>query len=152
MRARLCLLPVVSAAVVFVAGAAEVIAKTVPITREHVAGEWVGMSSDNAYVYRLGLNVDGTGMGAFTFLEEEPCLFRIASWSYKKGFVSFDLQSPRSKCVDGRSFAAFLRGSTSLTLTMSGNDWRERCILQREAAFLPRWKRLVTLMRSTPGG
>jgi hypothetical protein len=148
MRASLRLFFFISSLVLIISGTADVAAKTVPITREHIAQAWVGMSSDGAYVYRLALNADGTGAGAFVFLDQDPCAFRIKNWTYKKGSVSIDIESPPSECVVGRGFAAVVRGSAALELTMFGKDWRERCILQREAAFFPRWKRLSDLMNS----
>lgn len=116
-----------------------------PPTREEVAVVWIGASTDNLYLLRLDLSLDGAGFGAFTFLDEDPRRFEIASWRYDAGQIRIDPKPP----VDELSWVRPLHGSVggaTMELEASARDWTLSFSLRREAEFEEKWRKLRTTM------
>jgi len=53
--------------------------KRVRIDRDDMIGTWIGLTTDDLQMIRLTLESSGAGIIGFSFLDEKPCVFRIAS-------------------------------------------------------------------------
>ena len=116
-----------------------------PITRERVAKVWIGLSEDELYMIRLNLKPEGDGLGAFSFVGEEPCVFSINSWSYQNGKVEITPQRPLKECMNGITFRGEIRGN-ALEITMKDHDWKRTASLRREEDLVVQWERLRAVM------
>lgn len=116
-----------------------------PMPFEEVATTWVGVSSDEHYLVRLVLEEDRTGAGGYTFLDEEPRTFRITSWNYDAGQIEIEPVPPEGP----PSWVSPMQGSVlgvTMHLEASGDDWKVKITLRREAEMEQRWNLLKRQM------
>jgi len=121
--------------------------KRVAITRDDVAGVWVGLTTDHVELIRLELALDGDGEVGYLFADEQPCILRLQTWSFNRGKVGIELGDPR-RCGHGREFSAVVAGNL-LELTIRGDDWKRRAWLKKEAPLVRRWEKLRAAMADT---
>jgi hypothetical protein len=115
-----------------------------------VATVWVGLSTNERYLVRLVLDEDRTGIGGFTYLDEEPRSFNISSWSYDAGQIEIE----PVPLDDPPSWVGPMQGSvlgTTMHLEASGNNWIIKVVLRREAELEQRWKLLKQQMDREEG-
>ena len=121
-----------------------------PMPFEEVATTWVGLSADEQYLVRLVLQEDRTGAGGYTFLDEEPRTFRISSWHYDAGQIEIEPVPPAGP----PSWVSPLQGSVlgvTMHLEASGDDWKVKIALRREAELQQRWNLLKRQMDREEG-
>jgi len=121
-----------------------------PLSREAITQVWLGLSEDSLYLYRLDLKDDGTGLGGYVFTDQEPTLFRIASWSYEQGNIVISPAPPESESSSLRLLRGRVVGM-EMKLTVSGHGWRYSVLLRREGDLEPQWRRLREAMRQDLG-
>jgi hypothetical protein len=119
--------------------------KRVPITREDLATTWIGLSEDEVYSIRFTLRPEGDGMGGYSFLDDEPCIFPIAVWGYRQGNVEIKVGAGAPPCIGEKSFDGRTKGGV-LELTMHGNGWRRAASLRPESNLVLRWQKLKAEM------
>lgn len=117
-------------------------AKTRKIESSDLARTWIGLTSDELFMFRILLREDSTGIIAYSYLDQEPCIQKIASWHYEKGELSLTPQRLAADCAIGKQFSAEARGG-HLYLRVEDRGWRRVAILRSEMEFINRWKRLV---------
>lgn len=137
-------------ALLFLASSTEAAVKRRPITRERVAKVWIGFSEDELYMIRLNLKPEGDGLGAFSFVSEEPCVFSIHSWSYQKGKVEITLETPLKECMSGITFRGEIQGN-AFEVTMKDHSWKRKASLRREEDLVVQWQRLRAAMEKQYG-
>lgn len=112
-----------------------------PMPIEDVTTTWVGVSEDEQFVVRFVLKEDQTGLGAYTFLDQEARPFVISSWHYKEGEISIEPIPP----ADAPSWVRPMEGrvvGVTLHLRAADDDWEVKIRLRREAELEDRWTRL----------
>ena len=145
MRPPCALKLVAVSALLFLTSSTEAAVKRRPITRESVAKVWIGLSEDELYMVRLNLKPEGDGLGAISFVNEEPCVFSIHSWSYQKGKVEITVGIPLKECLNGATFRGEIRGN-ALEVTMKNHSWERKASLRREVDLVMQWQRLRAAM------
>jgi hypothetical protein len=117
--------------------------KVIPLSQGEVATAWIGISDNGLYMLRLALRRDGTGAGAYMFLDNEPVVFQL-SWQYEKGRIQVKVTAPGA----APDLAGGLIGNVAsvMRLEANGPDWRIRFSLREEELLERRWRRLVDLM------
>ena len=121
---------------------------------EDVATTWVGVSEDRAYLLRLELYQDGTGVGGYLYSVDSYVhagTFPIALWTYERGVdgpVShIRIELPPEKGL--RTWLGTLEGSVAggeMRLTASGDGWVIDFTLLVEPQLEQAWQRLRRLM------
>ena len=117
--------------------------KVVSPRKSEVATTWVGLSEDGHYLLRLILREDGSGDGAYVFLDGEPAAFHLR-WDYEGGRIVLKIN--RSDVAP--SLPGGLMGEVGdvMSVVAQGPDWRLRFCLRKEELLETRWRRLVTAM------
>lgn len=113
--------------------------KSVRIQRDDLVGTWVGLTTDELQMIRVTLEPQGKGIIGVSFLDEQPCVFRLASWLFDGGKLAFNFDRSSATCV--QKIQGLTRGS-ALELTLSGADWKRTASLRREEKLADRWERL----------
>lgn len=116
------------------------------LTLEEVSKTWIGLSSNELYSIRLQLAVDGSGKGAYRFLNETPHSFEIQRWEYSSGKIEI-----KPATVQDRSFwlgpiSGTVIGRT-MTLERKEDDWTLTFYLRGEEELLEEWRALKEEMR-----
>ena len=122
--------------------------KRVRIQREDMIGTWIGLTTDELQMIRLILGPHGDGIIGFSFMDEEPCVFRLASWTFDRGEIAFNLEGSPTSCPRDRQFNGVARGN-ALELTVRGPGWKRTASLRKEEKLADRWRRLKAAM--SPG-
>jgi hypothetical protein len=105
--------------------------KVPPSTRAEVAQTWIGITEDELYLFRLELHLDGTGLGAYVYVDEEPHVFRVASWTIDQYEVAIKV----SDMGWSRNHVGELKGKVvgyQMNLLIGGHDWHRRLWLRPE--------------------
>jgi hypothetical protein len=119
--------------------------KRVLIHRGDIVGTWVGLTTDELQMVRLMLAPDGKGTLGSSFLAEEPCVVRIALWTFGKGKITLVLDDSPAPCPLDREFHGVVKGN-ALELTVRGAGWKRTASLRKEDGLAKRWKRLQGAM------
>ena len=123
----------------------EGIDKRVRIERADMVGTWIGLTTDELQMIRLTLGPQGDGIIGVSFMDEEPCVFRLASWTFDSGKVALELANSIGRCPRDREFHGVAKGN-ALELTVQGSGWRRGASLRREESLVDRWMRLRASM------
>jgi hypothetical protein len=142
---RQVLLPLLLAAIICRISNVEASDKRMRIQRDDVVGTWIGLTSDEMQMIRLSLEHDGTGLIGFSYLNDEPCVFHLAAWTFDKGKITLKLDGSPAKCPLDREFHCVVSGN-ALDLTMQGSGWKRSASLRREESLADRWRRLRATM------
>ena len=118
------------------------------LTQEEIATVWIGVSSDELNLVRLFLGADGSGLGAVSFLDEEPSRFVISKWEYQPPDIVIAIRSPGVPKYGIHRLRGRVVGQ-SMTLIMSGEDWKREVSLRNEAVWERRWQALRDVMDGT---
>jgi hypothetical protein len=113
------------------------------LSREEVAKVWVGFTEDEAYLLRLSLSPDGTGQAGYVYVDGEPKVAQITSWSYESPIISI--------AIAGNLTFQRLEGKivgNSMALKASGRGWESRIYLRLEGVLQPRWEWLRSSMNA----
>ncbi len=141
-------LTLVLVAAIAVAGiAGEKPKKVVPPTQVEVATTWIGLSEDGHFMLRLVLRRDGTGDGAYMFLDNNPIVFHLR-WEYQKGQIALTVKEPDA----APDVAGGLVGDVAriMRVETKGPDWRISFSLRKESEIEARWRRLVEVQPVQP--
>ncbi len=145
VSAGLTLILVAAIAVAGIAG--EKPKKVVPPTQIEVATTWIGLSEDGHYMLRLLLHRDGTGDGAYVFLDNNPTVFHLR-WEYQKGQIVVTVKEPDAAPDVAGGFVGGVAGV--MRIETKGTDWRISFSLRKESEIEARWRRLVEVQTSQP--
>jgi hypothetical protein len=116
-----------------------------PLTHEEVAQVWVGISEDEQYLFRLSLANDGSGTGAYIFVDESPHSFRISNWKYEPPSIRISLEPVDHSPLVAKVLTGTIVG-VRMSLRMSGRDWSRSLAFRREEVLLSRWSRAKDAM------
>jgi hypothetical protein len=119
--------------------------KRVRIQRNDLVGTWIGLTSDELQMVRLTLNPDGAGSLGYSYLEKDPCIYRVASWVFKQGNIELKLGHLGMSCALDREFRGVVSGN-ALELTIQGKGWKRSASLRREENLEDRWRMLKNAM------
>jgi hypothetical protein len=119
--------------------------KRVRIQRGDLVGTWIGLTTDELQMIRLTLGPQGDGIIGVSFMDEEPCVFRLASWTFDTGEVALDLADSLGRCPRDREFHGVAKGN-ALELTVRGAGWKRSASLRKEERLVDRWQRLKAAM------
>ncbi len=118
------------------------------LSREEVATTWIGLSEDELYMFRITLEKSGGGVVAYGFLDENPVVLNVRSWSYDpqaNPHIVIRLSPEPSGIVQ-------LTGDvigTRLELQVAKADWKRRVFLRQESTLFQRWERLRMAMKAS---
>jgi hypothetical protein len=115
--------------------------KIPPHVKEDIAQPWIGISEDELDVVRLDLRPEGKGWGAYVFVDHQPQVFRITSWTLERYSIEIrgdlkDLEDRANNTLKG-TVVGF-----KMQLTMSGEGWRRKLWLRPENAIEPKLNEL----------
>ena len=122
-------------------------AKVRPLGRSDIAKAWIGLSSDDLFMFRVALRDNGSGAIAFSYLDQEPCVLVIQSWEFKSGKISLTPERERAACAREFQFEAKASGR-ALTLEVRNKRWKRMATLRPEKDFIDRWKRLSEIQET----
>jgi hypothetical protein len=121
-------------------------------TISEIAQPWIGISEDELDIVRLDLHPDGTGFGAYIFVDHAPQVFRIDAWLLK-GY-SITVQAKLAELEDKAD--GELKGEVvafKMDLIMSGRGWHRRLWLRPEHSIESKLDELRKVMATAqPGG
>lgn len=120
-----------------------------PLSHSEVARDWLGVSEGELCLLRISLNEQGQGVGAYSFLDEEPHLFIVPRWEYNLPEISIVVEPSPSDTAHWNINA--LRGSVrgvAMQLVMSGEGWSRSFSLRREEEWLMRLNRIKQAMEA----
>lgn len=115
------------------------------IHRSDIVGTWIGLTTDELQMVRLMLAPDGKGTLGSSFLAEEPCVVRIASWTFDKGEITLVFDDSPARCPREPELHGVARGS-ALELILRGAGWKRMASLRKEDGLANRWQRLKAAM------
>ena len=119
--------------------------KMPPLTHAEVSRVWVGISEDELYILRLSLAADGGGFGAYSFVDDEPHIFRISAWKYEPPAIHITIEpADQLPLVTGQLNGKII--GIRMHLTMSGKGWSRSLTFRREDALLGRWSKIKEAM------
>ena len=118
-------------------------------TRDELLGTWVGLSEDERYVFRFTLTSNGEGRGAYSFLEEDPRVFRITSWAYEPPTLTIIAEPAMGTQLTFERLRGTVIGF-AMQLTMSGEGWKRSLTLRREEDLIERWSKVKEVMGLMP--
>lgn len=116
------------------------------LTLEEVSKTWIGLSSNELYSIRVRLAVDGSGEGAYRFLNEPPHLFEIQRWEYSSGKIEIDPATIQESSSWLGPISGTVLGRT-MTLEREGDDWTLTFYLRGEEELLEEWRALKESMQ-----
>jgi hypothetical protein len=116
--------------------------KARPFTREEVATVWVGISEDQNHLLRLTLDPQGSGIAAYSFVDQPPRVFDVSAWAYEAPRIVIDAEATHLGVDTVRGKIVGLE----LYLSISGDDWQTDYTLRREAELEQRWRDLKKAM------
>ena len=122
-----------------------------PPTKEEIATTWVGLTSDEAYIFRIVLVADGKSYLGYVFSSEEPKILPIASWSYEKGRIEIEV-AVHAREGDWDSRLIGIVDLIRMELEMRGRDWSQKINLRREDELESRWLNLKDSMKKAVSG
>lgn len=131
--------------VVFGATYIEASKKMRPLTHAEVSHVWIGLSEDELYMFRLSLAPDGKGFGAYSFLDDEPHIFRVSSWKYLPSAIQILIEPVGQSPLIASSLNGEIVGAR-MHLRMSGKGWSRSLSLRREEDLAGRWNRIKEAM------
>jgi hypothetical protein len=115
-----------------ICGGVIVIGKQVrELTKEDVAGTWIGPGDGQLYYYRLQLSPDDSGILAWTYLRESVSLFRITQWKIEHNTIYLRVVQVSGIEAQVKSIEAKVV-SYGLELQINGQGWNEKGTLMRE--------------------
>jgi len=119
--------------------------KMQPLTHEEVSHVWIGLSEDELYMFRLSLAPDGKGFGAYSFLDDEPHIFRVSAWKYLPSSIQILIEPSDQWPLITNSLNGKVVG-VRMQLKMSGKGWSRSLSLRREEDLVVRWNRIKEAM------
>ena len=131
--------------VIVSAVAAEGFVKRVRIQRSDMEGTWVGLTTDELQMIRLTLEPQGDGIIGFSYVDEEPCVFRVTAWTFNAGKLSLELGDSIGRCFKDREMHGVAKGN-ALEITMRGTGWSRNASLRKEEGLVERWRKLRSAM------
>ena len=142
---RRSLLAVMTAAALILPVALRGVDKRVPIRQGDVVGTWIGLTTDELQMIRMTLGSDGRGIVGFSFLDHQPCVFRISSWTFNGGDIAIALGDSLTGCPRDRELRGIVKGN-ALELTLRGSGWKRNASLRKEEGLADRWRKLKAAM------
>jgi hypothetical protein len=111
------------------------------LAHDEVATAWIGLTEDELYMFRIGLEEMGGGEVTYSFLDEQPTVIPIDSWQYDPGASSKILILLRANPTGIAQLSGDIVG-TRMHLWVSRGDWKRKVSLRQEADLVRRWDRL----------
>ncbi|MDB6068406.1 MAG: hypothetical protein JWR26_4614 [Pedosphaera sp.] len=104
-----------------------------PVTRDELAGNWVGQDGSGTFYYYLVLRGSGDGVLVSSDETSPPQVYRVRAWNVERREITITLL-PEDVEKDPISVTATTRQVT-LTLEIRGLNWQQTCTLSREEAL-----------------
>lgn len=143
--ARSTALALALAVVLFATTSGEASKKMRQLTHAEVAQAWAGISEDELYIFRISLAADGGGLGAYSFVDDEPRVFRISSWKYEPPFIHITIEPTDQSPLVASQLNGEITG-VRMHLRMSGKGWSRSLTFRREEELVGRWGRIRDAM------
>ena len=117
-----------------------------PTSQEDLAQVWIGLTEDELKIFRITLDSTGGGIVGFVYLDNEPEIHEIASWTNKGQRLKLRTNPPPGSASGPLELEGTALGS-AIELVVRTPGWKRRLSLRPEAELEQRWNRLRAAMK-----
>lgn len=102
-----------------------------PVTDSDLIGNWVGLTEDGIYYFRIDLQRSSKGRCAYAYVHDDARLLAVNNWSTEAGRIQMAVLpiDPDQNSIEQISGTAH---ASIMELSVTGKGWQRRLVLRRE--------------------